>query len=330
MKLITFKPLVARAGRPCVSGCHRIGETPEPLRRRAPLHAFTIIEIALCLGIIGFALVAIIGALPTGLNVQKVNREQTIIGQDAMVWMDALRSGALGYNDLTNYVLYITNQWTTYTYNGNPPPLSGGGGTPVKSGVDWYTSTTSNEGNVALTNGATIIGLLSTPVWSAPFFGRGGDYQSNYMIAYVRSFSGAEVDKVPQDNSTVLNDAFTYRMIVQNFPYDPVDTNAFCLNCAAATPPAGVNAAQWLAARTNLAYLEMLLQTNSQDFRLYFRWPVLPNGQIANYGVATFRQMANGQMMLTNYPGSSQPLFFVQPSIYAQLSTNNNYYPTPR
>jgi len=36
---------------------------------------FTIIELAICLGIIAFALVAIIGVLPIGINVQKDNRE---------------------------------------------------------------------------------------------------------------------------------------------------------------------------------------------------------------------------------------------------------------
>src|SRR5437868_9448323 len=84
--------------------------------RSADPRAFTIIEIALCLAIIGFALVAIIATLPRGLNVQKRNREETIIGQDSEVWMDAIRSGARGYDDLTNYVLFITNQWTTYNF----------------------------------------------------------------------------------------------------------------------------------------------------------------------------------------------------------------------
>ena len=41
------------------------------------------IEIALCLAIIGFALVAIIAVLPRGLSVQQENREETIIGKDA-------------------------------------------------------------------------------------------------------------------------------------------------------------------------------------------------------------------------------------------------------
>jgi len=75
----------------------------------AGTRAFTMIEIALCLAIIGFALVAIIGVLPTGMGVQKDNREETIIDQDATVWMDAIRNGAQGYNDLTNYIVAITN-----------------------------------------------------------------------------------------------------------------------------------------------------------------------------------------------------------------------------
>lgn len=300
-------------------------------RTPVSLRAFTIIEIALCLGIIGFALVAIIGALPTGLNVQKLNREQTIIGSDATVWMDAIRSGAEGYDDLTNYVIAITNQWTIYTFNnGGPGPEWGGIGVPGKSGSDWYTVSGSSEPPFALTSGGAIIGLLSTPKWTAPFFGRSGTYQSNYMIAYVRAFSGAEVDKPPQNNATILSDAFIYRMIVENFPYAAVDTNAFCVDCPAATPPVGVNAQQWLAARTNTALAEWLLQTNAQDFRLRFRWPVLPNGEIPSYGQATFRQMAMGQM--TNYLINNQPLYFVQPSVFGQISNapGSQYRPTPQ
>src|SRR5436190_5693550 len=94
---------------------------------------FTIIEIALCLAIIGFALVAIIAVLPRGLNVQKQNRQETIIGQDAEVWMGAIRSGARGYDDLTNYVICITNFWTRYK----------GDFTPDLSGFDYYTPTAS-------------------------------------------------------------------------------------------------------------------------------------------------------------------------------------------
>src|SRR5208283_3872857 len=71
--------------------------------------AFTMIEIAISLAVIGFALVAILGVLPLGMNVQKENREETIINQDATVFMNAIRNGARGMDDLTNYVLAITN-----------------------------------------------------------------------------------------------------------------------------------------------------------------------------------------------------------------------------
>jgi prepilin-type N-terminal cleavage/methylation domain-containing protein len=69
---------------------------------------FTMIEIALCLAIIGFALVAIIGILPAGMQVQKDNREDTIINQDAGYWMEAIRNGEQNLDDLTNSVDLIT------------------------------------------------------------------------------------------------------------------------------------------------------------------------------------------------------------------------------
>ena len=68
---------------------------------------FTMVELAICLGIIAFALVAIIGVLPIGINVQKDNREETIINQDGMYWMEAIRSGATGINDLAEHIAFI-------------------------------------------------------------------------------------------------------------------------------------------------------------------------------------------------------------------------------
>jgi type II secretory pathway pseudopilin PulG len=272
-------------------------------RKLAASRAFTIIEIALCLAIIGFALVAIIAVLPRGLNVQKRNREETIIDEDAGVWMDAIRSGAKGYGDLTNYILSITNQYASYKNDGTL--VSG------PSNYDWYTPNGSSvSAQLALTDSTNIIGILSMPKIIPPPPTRGGDFQSNYIIAYVRAFSGQEVDKIPQTNATILGDAFVYRMIVENTPYTPQDTNGYCLDCPATN---GATSDQMLA-RTNMARLVALLQGNSHDIRLRFRWPVLPNGQIPNYGLATFRSMASGVMF--NYVTNGQPLYFIQPSIY--------------
>src|SRR2546426_366578 len=69
--------------------------------------AFTMVEIAISLAVIGFALVAIIGVLPTGMTVQRENREETIINQDATYFAEALRNGAHGLDDLTNFVYAV-------------------------------------------------------------------------------------------------------------------------------------------------------------------------------------------------------------------------------
>lgn len=107
-------------------GLHRI---EHPARNQ---HAFTMIEIAIALAVIAFALVAIIGVLPTGLTVQKQNLEDTIINHDGVYFLEAIRSGAEGIHDLSNYVFRVSVLDTPYE------DLTG-------------------------LSGAEIIGLLSTP-----------------------------------------------------------------------------------------------------------------------------------------------------------------------
>src|SRR5258706_9817042 len=102
--------------------------------------AFTMVEIAIAVAVIAFALVAIIGILPAGLQVQKENREDTLMAQDGTYWMEAIRNGARGLDDLTNYVSRIeivnnsgvTNSYTDFT-------------------------------GVSPSGGAQVIGLLTTP-----------------------------------------------------------------------------------------------------------------------------------------------------------------------
>ena len=52
-----------------------------PTDFRRPVAAFTMVEIAICLAIIGIALVGIIGVLPYGMNTQRDTREETQIGR---------------------------------------------------------------------------------------------------------------------------------------------------------------------------------------------------------------------------------------------------------
>src|SRR6185295_6427834 len=89
-------------------------------RRISRRHGFTMIEIAICLAIIGVALVGIIGVLPYGMNTQRDNREETVIGQDASLLVELIRNGSRGADDLTNYVIAITNYQVAYGVDAVP------------------------------------------------------------------------------------------------------------------------------------------------------------------------------------------------------------------
>ena len=280
--------------------------------------AFTMIEIAISLAIIGFALVAIIGVLPIGMNVQKDNREETIINQDASVCMDAIRNGAQGLDDLTNYVVAITNSVTPYRPSGIP-----NGPTDVYGYT--YSSSTKNGAQLSppfpINNGFRIVGLLSTPKY-VPYSARGGSgYYSNHVAAYVRSLSGPASEKFPQDNPSMQDFAFTYRMTAEVVPYgtnyyDPNWTNytAFPAN----SPDSAARYDYWMVGNT--------LQANLHDVRLIFRWPLRSKGQLGQGGQA-FRTLVSGQLVETNEPGFFRPspttptpydLYFFQPRTYVK------------
>lgn len=89
--------------------------TAPDVRRRSQT-AFTMVEVALSLAIVAFALVAIIGVMPVGLNVQRDNREDTIISQDAALLIEAIRSGSASSNLTSIAASYIgiTNAITPF------------------------------------------------------------------------------------------------------------------------------------------------------------------------------------------------------------------------
>ena len=236
------------------------------------------VEIAISLAVIGIALVAIIGVLPIGMNTQRDNREETIINQDATVFIEAIRGGARGMDDLTNYVYAITNYQTFY----NPNPI-------LTVTFGW-----TNGAPSILTNGANIVGLLSTPEYTdnsglpIPTLIYGG--YSNHVVAYVRSISGPAVEKPPQPNDSIIReDSFGYRILCVNAPV-AVDTNIF-----------GLPAPQQLYTKQ--------LAANLHELRLTFLWPQLPNGKVGP-GRQTFRTMVAGQITQTYTNG--QWLYFYQ------------------
>jgi type II secretory pathway pseudopilin PulG len=261
------------------------------------------IEIVISLAIIGFALVAIIGILPTGMNVQRDNRQETIINQDASVFMNALRNGERGLDDLTNYVLAITNY--AYLYRAS------GGVTPALS---WYTRTgcavNGNPAPYPLTNGYYIVGLLGTPKFTQIVYNRNGQlfsFVSNHTIAVFRSLSGPASEKPPQMNPTVQDLSMTYKLITEVSPYGTNFYSPLWTNYAIG----GLTAAD-LVARSNYMHIVKYFETNLHDVRLTFRWPMLPSG---NSGPSrqVFRSMVSGPY--TNDPPGS-PFFFFQPNFY--------------
>src|SRR6185503_19994041 len=92
-----------------------------------------------------------------------------------------------------------------------------------------------------------------------PFGRTGADFQSNYVIVYVRGISGPAAEKFPQKNQGILDNALMYRMIVENSPYVPVRPESIdMLNTN------GMTGAQ-LNARRATALRVLNHQTNSHD-----------------------------------------------------------------
>ncbi len=226
-------------------------------RRPRRAAAFTKIEIAISLAIVSFGILAILVALPTGMNTQRNNREDTIIGQDATLLLEAIQNGARGMDDLTNYVYAITVT------------------NPVTHAFTPY-------GAAVLTNGANIVGLLSTPVDNGIVGSTNDDWR---VIALVHSMSGVAAEKPPQDNALMRDDTFSYQVVCVNVPA-AVDTNT----------PSGYQ-----------------LHANQYELRLSFLWPHRPNGTLGN-GRQTFRATIAGQLWPdTNGP---LPLYFYQPQSF--------------
>jgi type II secretory pathway pseudopilin PulG len=266
--------------------------------------AFTMIEIAISLAIIAFALVAIIGILPAGMSVQKDNRQETIVNQDASLFLNAMRNGARGLDDLTNYVIGITN--FVDTYNTTRPAR------PARHVYTYTYQDSRRDGALTpvqypLRNGSIIIGLLTTP----KIIATQGLFNSNHVVAAVRSISGPASEKPPQRDETIHGLGMNYKLIVEvsngyegGPGYVPALTNIYI----PPPPPSGASS-NVLAAYTNYLRYALTYSANVYDVRLTFRWPLLPNGETGPSRQA-FRTIVSGP--LANDPTNS-PLYFFQP-----------------
>jgi len=160
-------------------------------RRR--LGGFTMTELALCIAVVSVALVAIIGVLPTGLNVQRQNREDTIVTEDGKVLLNALRTGSVSSaNLLTNFDFIL---WERYPVNNLGQP----GATPTfrrSYRTALWTDTAKltalgYSSPILLTNAAQIVALMTAPRYVTV---GNSDFQ-NVVRAQVRAISGALTEK---------------------------------------------------------------------------------------------------------------------------------------
>lgn len=153
------------------------------------------IEIAIALGVIGFALVAIMGILPAGLEVQRDNRSETIINQDGTFWIEAIRNGARGLDDLTNRVESI--EVVFMDYSKDPPEEVQVANRPVP-----YNRAPFTFGDGYLT-GSNVVGLLTTPA----------QMPNSFVRAVVAAISGAAAEKGETQDEREFG--FRYEMTVR-------------------------------------------------------------------------------------------------------------------
>jgi prepilin-type N-terminal cleavage/methylation domain-containing protein len=273
---------------------------------------FTMMEIAISLAIIGIALVAIIGVLPIGMNVQQDNRQETIINQDAAVFVEALRNGSIGMDELTNYVFSITNNWGLWDAGAKVDPLV------VPPNYYHYTNSfvsksypnVSPPNSQPISNGVNIIGILSTPEFTDrngnPINNLWNGGISNHIVASVYSISGLAVQKPPQDNQLMQADSMAYHLYVVNAPI-PFDTNNVFLVQSNGYPRAFADQ----------------MDNALRELRLTFLYPLLPNGHIGSGAPKTFRTLVAGQLL--RQPKSDfSPVFFDNLYYYQSQSFTNS------
>lgn len=257
--------------------------------------AFTMVEIALSIAIVAFAMVAIIGVLPTGLQVQRDNREETIINQDGAYLLEAIRSGGLGLDELTNFVerITITNRsrgWSIGYFGSRLPEVGR---------------------QISLTNGHFIIGMLSVPTYQYRGNYRRPVLSTNEVTALMRSISGSASQRF--QSQEFRENAFTYLLTITIASYT---NNIPSRN----TDPVALD-------RLKMARNVM---TNLYDVRLHFRWPVNVSGEgeDMHYQVGkreqVFRSLVNGRLTQTNgsrfLPSDNHyttNLFYFQPFTFA-------------
>lgn len=239
--------------------------------RSAGRQGFTMVEIAIALGVIGFAMVAIIGILPAGLEVQRDNRSETIINQDATFWMEALRSGTVNADhvlELTERIQLIDRSFdpavTNYFRHYLLPPLPG---IPLEQPFDSVSN---------------IIGLLTWPA--------GGPHRE--VVARINAVSGAAAEKEMNPPAREISFAYLLRVVIErrNAIEPAIDPDDLALPFVAVANEQGVA----IQREEHFGYPEA---TSLLEIRLAFLYPAIQEGRLPpraqNYRSSLARYVTN-------------------------------------
>jgi prepilin-type N-terminal cleavage/methylation domain-containing protein len=223
---------------------------------------FTLVEIAVSLAVLAFALVAVVGVLPIGINVQRENRERTVINEDARLLMEAMRQGNQALGALTNHVeaiiLTMTNRNAessfAYYFADNPIP---------NSLAAW-------KGTWLATNNPVFdIAALTSPRG----FAQAPGFNYYRSMAVMRAMSGAFTEQAQAPAGQLSDLSFRYLLTVEVSPYESFANSEIAAATEAGYPPEAIQA------RNRQRQLGVL--TNEiHEVRLLFQWPVLPGGRV--------------------------------------------------
>ena len=265
------------------------------------------LEIAVSLGVIAIGMVAILGVLPSGLNVQKDNRERTYVNEDARLLIDALREGNEGLYALTNHVEAILRIGTNLAGN-----VSTGYMVLENPHFDpnFVSGELGNNSKPLLTNSPVVIlaalgSPAGTPISTKNFY-------LSHTVALMRSFSGGMLEQVEGSSNDL---SFHYYLTVEVSPF----TGYYLTSDITTNASTSASAAY----QSLFRQLQVNVEANNvHELRLTFAWPVLPNGRVG-VNRQTYRTLISGVQQQAIFPilKNNEGLFY--------LFQSQKYQPQP-
>jgi prepilin-type N-terminal cleavage/methylation domain-containing protein len=204
---------------------------------------FTLLEIAVALAVIGFAIVAVLGVLPTGLNIQRDTRERTIVTQDATYLIEAIRRGAFIDSAMATNLIYHVEYVARVTTS--------------TTGVS---STNELQINTDYSNDGDLVRLLGEPHQSS------GPGNRNFTVMQMRSLSGTATEKGGRGEEGRIT--FNYLIFSEVIPITSVEPTGLLTTENLDIRDQAYRSAQFGRLGTNLA-----------ELRFTIAWPAtLPKG----------------------------------------------------